>query len=90
MTKYGEKIAAVKLHALDNLEQRVHRFGFFDRDDAVFADLVHRLGDDRADRAVAVGRNRAGTCAINIAANRFGKLADLSYDSRDCLSRCRV
>ena len=51
------EIAAVKLHTFDNLEKRVHRLGLFDGDDAVFADLVHRLGDDRADRLVAIGRN---------------------------------
>src|SRR6185295_5726521 len=31
----------------------------FDRDDAVLADLVHRLGDDLADLGVVVGRDRA-------------------------------
>ena len=33
--------------------------GLFDRDHAVLADLLHRLGDDLADRRVAVGRDRA-------------------------------
>ena len=34
-------------------------FGFFDGDDAVLADLLHRFRDDLADRRVAVGRDRA-------------------------------
>ena len=40
------QIAAVELHALDDLERGVHALGFLDGDDAVLADLVHRLGDD--------------------------------------------
>ena len=53
------EIAAVELHSLDNLEQRVHRLRFLDRDDAVLADLVHSFRDDRADGLVAIRRNRS-------------------------------
>src|SRR5690606_31268278 len=35
------------------------RLAVFDGDDAFLADLVHRVGDDLADRGIAVGRDRA-------------------------------
>ena len=50
----GREIAAVELHALDDLDFGVERLGFFDRDDAFVADLLHRLGDHLADGGVAV------------------------------------
>ena len=78
------EIAAVELHTFDNFEQRVHRLRLFDGDDAVFADLVHRFGDDRADRLVAVGRNRADLCD-RVAGNRLRKRCDLSDDFGNCL-----
>ena len=40
--KVGREIAAVKLHTLDNIEFGFQTLGFFNRDDAVFADLFHR------------------------------------------------
>jgi hypothetical protein len=55
----GREIAAVELHAFDDLELGLHALGFLDGDHAVLADLVHRLGDHVADRLVAVGRDRA-------------------------------
>ncbi len=55
----GREIAAVELHALDRLERRLEATGLFDRDDAVLADLLHRLGDQIADLGVVVGRDRA-------------------------------
>src|SRR5579883_3475445 len=55
----GREIAAVELHALDDLELRLEALGLLDRDHALVADLVHRLGDHLADLDLAVGRNRA-------------------------------
>ena len=55
----GREVAAVELHALDDVERGLERLGFLDRDDAVLADLLHRFGDDLADRRVAVGGDRA-------------------------------
>ena len=45
----GGEVAVVELHPLDEFEGRLHRLGLFDRDRAVLADLVHRVGDDVAD-----------------------------------------
>ena len=55
----GREIAAVELHALDDVELGLEALGLFDRDDALVADLLHRLGDHLADRRVAVGGDRA-------------------------------
>ena len=52
----GREVAAVELHALDDLEFGLERLGFLDRDHALVADLLHRLGDHLADRRVAVRR----------------------------------
>ena len=43
----GGEVAAVELHSFDHFERRLHRLRFFDGDDAVLADLLHRFGDDR-------------------------------------------
>jgi hypothetical protein len=55
----GRQVAAVELHAFDDVERRFERLGFLDRDHAVLADLVHRFRDDLADRGVTVGRDGA-------------------------------
>ena len=55
----GREIAAVELHALDDVELSLEALGLFDRDHAFVADLLHRVGDHLADRLVAVGGDRA-------------------------------
>src|ERR1700693_1876405 len=45
----GRDIAAVELHAFDHLELGLQRLRLFDRDDALVADLLHRLGEAEAD-----------------------------------------
>ena len=55
----GREIAAVELHALDDVGLGLEALGLLDRDDALVADLLHRLGDFLADELVAIGRNRA-------------------------------
>src|SRR5438105_3422807 len=53
------EIAAVELHALDEVELVLQRLAVLDGDHAFLADLVHRIGDDLADVGVGVGGNRA-------------------------------
>ena len=53
------EVAAVELHALDGLELELERLRFLDRDDALVADLLHRLGDLVADHLLAIGGDRA-------------------------------
>src|SRR6185503_578253 len=53
------EIAAVELHALDEVELVLQGLAVLDRDHAFLADLVHRIGDDLADVGIGVGRDRA-------------------------------
>jgi hypothetical protein len=53
----GAEIAAVELHALDRFQLGGEALGFLDRDHALIADLVHRLGQNAADLLVAIGRD---------------------------------
>src|SRR5712692_6766015 len=55
----GRDVAAVELHALDDVEFGLERLGFFNRDDALVADLLHGIGEEFADFRVAVGRDGA-------------------------------
>ena len=55
VTKFGREEAAVELHALDDVDLGLEALAFFDRDDAVLADLLEGVGHDLADLAVVVG-----------------------------------
>ncbi len=55
----GRQVAAVELHAFDDVELVVERLAVLDRDHAFLADLVHRIRDDLADVLVGVGRDGA-------------------------------
>ena len=52
------EIAAIELQPFDDLERRLGGLRLLDRDDAVPADLLHRVGDELADRRIVVRRNR--------------------------------
>jgi len=58
-------VASVELHAFDEVDGRLHGFGFLNRDDAVFADFVHYVRDQRANLLVLGGDG--------------GNVADLSF-----------
>src|SRR6202042_2517922 len=45
----GRDVAAVELHAFDDVEFGLERLGFFNRDDALVADLLHGVGQELAD-----------------------------------------
>src|SRR5256714_105231 len=55
----GRDVAAVELHALDDVEFGLERLGFLNRDDALVADLLHGIGQELADFGVAVGGDGA-------------------------------
>ena len=80
----GRQVAAVELHAFDDLERGLERPRFFDRDHAVLADLVHRVGDDLADRLVVVGRDGADL-RDHVAADRLRHPLDLAGERLDRL-----
>ena len=75
----GREVAAVELHAFDDFQLGFQTLGFFDRDDAVFADLVHGLGDDGADLFVVVGGNGSDVGDLTGALDGNGQLVD-SFD----------
>ena len=64
------EVAAVELHALDDVELAGQRLGLFDRDHAFLADLLHRLGDHLADLGVAVRADRADLRDVFLALGR--------------------
>src|SRR5437764_14006466 len=55
----GRDVAAVELHALDDVEFGLQRLGFFNRGDALVADLLHGISQELADFGVAVGGDGA-------------------------------
>jgi hypothetical protein len=77
--KYGE-IAAVELHALDDVEFGLEGFGFFNRDDAFVADFFHRLGDHVADGGFAVGRDGADLSDLFVGRDFFRLLLQVLDD----------
>ena len=72
--KVGGDIAPVKLHALDDVQRGVGRLAVFYRDDAVFADLIHGIGQQITDDGIVVRRDEADLgdflLVLDIAAER--------------------
>ena len=65
------EIAAVELHALDDVELGLQALRLLDRDHALVADLLHRLGDHLADLAVVIGRDGADLRDLGIGRDLF-------------------
>ena len=78
------EIAAIELHALDDVERRLQRLGFFNRDHAVLADLLHGLGDDGADGLIAIGGDHADL-RDHVARHGPRHLLDLGHHDLDGL-----
>jgi hypothetical protein len=74
----GREVAAIELHALDDLERGLETLGLLDRDHAVLADLFHGLRDDLADHLVVVGRDRADL-GDHLAGDRPRELLDRGH-----------
>ena len=79
------EVAAVELHALDDFERRLGRLALLDRDDAFLADLLHRLGEHRADLLVAVGADGADLRDLLRVLGRLGQLLERLDDGLDGL-----
>src|SRR6202040_1672233 len=77
------QIAAVELHALDDVELGLEALGLLDRDDALIADLLHRLGDHLADLALAIGRDRADLGDLLAGRDLFRAALDVLDDRVD-------
>src|SRR5207302_10266443 len=70
-------IAAVELHAFDDLEFGLERLGFFNRDDALVADLLHGVGEELADFGIAVGRDGADLGDLFVRGDLLGVLDEV-------------
>ena len=58
-------------------------FRLFDSDHALVADLLHRLGEEVADFAIAVGGDSADLCDLFIRRDLLGVLLKVRHDSFD-------
>jgi hypothetical protein len=83
------EIAAVELHALDDVELGLGGLGLLDRDDALVADLLHRLGDHVADRLVAVRGDGADLGDLFGRADLLGALLDVGTTAATAMSMPR-
>ena len=81
--KYGRDVAAVELHAFDDVELGLQALRLFDRDDALVADLLHRLGEEVADLLVAVGRDGADLGDLVVGGDLLGVLLEVLDDGLD-------
>ena len=79
------EVAAVELHAFDDVERRLRALRLFDGDDAFLADLLHRLGEELADGLVAVGADGADLGDLFGILGRLGALLEGVDDGLDGL-----
>src|SRR3954449_10169916 len=73
----GRDVAAVELHALDDVEFGFERLGFFNRDDALVADLLHGIRKELADFGVAVGGDGANLGDFLVRGDLLGVLDEV-------------
>ena len=76
----GRDVAAVELHAFDDLEFGLERLGFLNRDDALVADLLHGVGEELADLGVAIGRDGADLGDFLVRGDLLGVLDEVGDD----------
>jgi hypothetical protein len=75
------KVSAVELHAFHNFKLGLQRLRLLDGNDAVLADLLHRIGDDLADSVVIVGGN-AANLRDHVPRNWLGEFAEFTVGAR--------
>ncbi len=76
----GGEVAAVELHALDQLEGGVHALGLIHGDDAFLAHLVHGVGDDLPHLGVAVGGDGADLLDLLLVLHALAHLLEVIHD----------
>ena len=79
----GRDVAAVELNTLDELEFVLQPRPFLDQDDAVVADLLHRVGDGASDLQIAVGGDGADLGDLDVRGDSPGALPELGDDRFD-------
>src|SRR5690554_3658624 len=75
----GRQVAAVELHAFDDVEFVVQRLAVFNGNDAFLANLVHGIGNDLANGGVGVGRNGTNLGDFLAGGARLGQLLQLFH-----------
>ncbi|KMS65550.1 hypothetical protein BVRB_034830, partial [Beta vulgaris subsp. vulgaris] len=70
-------VAAVELHALDDVEFGLERLGFLDGDDTLVANLLHGVGEELADLRVTVGRDGADLSDLVVRGDLLGVLDEV-------------
>ena len=80
------EITAIELHPLDNIKLGLKAFRLLNRNHALVANLLHRLGDHLANRLVAIRRNRADLGHFFGALDLLGALLDVINGSSNALS----
>src|SRR5436309_4489370 len=75
-------VALVEHHPLDHLDRRLDALALLDGDHAVFADLVHGVGDEGAYRGI-VGGDAGHRLDRVLGLDRLGDLADLLHRHGD-------
>ena len=78
--KIRADIAAVELHAFDDLELGRQRFGFLNSDHALIADLLHRLGHHAPDFDITIGADRGDLGDLVISRDLPRALSDIIDD----------
>ena len=84
------QITAIKLHAFNHVQFAFKAFGFFHRNHAFIADLIHRFGNHRTNFGFAIGRDCADLrnfligfhffrALFNIGQCRSGSLVDTAF-----------
>ena len=79
----GGDVAAVELHALDHVELGLERLRLFDRDHAFVADLLHGLGEEVTDFAIAVGGDGTDLGDLFVRGDLLGVLLQVLDDGVD-------
>ena len=79
----GGDVATVELHALDHVEFGFERLCFLDRNHALVADLLHRVGEELADFGVAIGRNGANLGDFFVGRDLLRVFLQVLNDGRD-------
>src|SRR6516164_475870 len=73
----GRDVAAVELHAFDDIKLGLERLGFLDRDDAFVADLLHGVRKELADFGIAVGGDGADLGDLLVRGDLLGVLFEV-------------
>ena len=78
-------VAAVELHAVNDLDLSFGALGFLDGDYAVFLDLCHGVGDEFADIGVVIGGNGSDLLDLaEVVADFLALLLEVGDNGSDC------